>query len=231
MRRAVVVGGQHGDGRAGLGQAVGVDEVHVRQQPQRPLDHRLRHPPAAVGERTQVRQRLAALLQHVRIRPSMVGTTIAWVICSAAAIVDPDLRREGRQVDGAPAAVDRGQHRRDAGDVVGRHADQRRLVLLGVHELDGRDHVGREVPVAQHRRLRLAGGAAGEQQHGDVAVGVRALAPRGSRGRGRPPRRRCAATIATPATPATRPTMSSSTMATEGAVRASSRRSSASGSR
>ena len=62
----------------------------------------------------------------------MVGTTMAWVICSAAAIVDPVLRREGRQVHGAPAAVDRGQNRRDAGDVVGRHADQRRLVLLGV---------------------------------------------------------------------------------------------------
>ena len=87
------------------------------------------------------------------------------------------------------------------------------------------------MPVAQHRDLRLAGGAAGEQQHGDVAVGARAA--RASRFAGSTQAASKALRVATvtPGTPATRPTMSSSTMAIDGAVRASSRRRSASGSR
>ena len=50
----------------------------------------------------------------------------------------------------------------------GGHADQLGLVLVGAEELDGGEDVGGQVPVAQHRGLRLAGGAAREQQDGDV---------------------------------------------------------------
>ena len=60
----------------------------------------------------------------------MVGTTRAWVIFSAAAVCHPGLGCERRQIDRAATGVDSGQDRRDAGDMVGRHADQRRFVLL-----------------------------------------------------------------------------------------------------
>ena len=60
-RVAVVVGPEHGDRRAGLGEAVGVDEVHVRQQRHRPLDDRRRGiAPAAVGQVAQRGRPLAA---------------------------------------------------------------------------------------------------------------------------------------------------------------------------
>ena len=45
---AVIVGAEHGDGGACLGQAVGVDEVDVRKQPQGRLDRLGRHPSAPV---------------------------------------------------------------------------------------------------------------------------------------------------------------------------------------
>ena len=49
----MIVGTEHGDGRAGLCQAVGVDEVDVGQQLHGPLDELDRHAPTAVGEVAQ----------------------------------------------------------------------------------------------------------------------------------------------------------------------------------
>ena len=84
---AMVVGAEHGDGGAGLGEPVGVDEVDVRQERQGPLDHGHRHAPAAVGE---VRAAPAGARRRAsrtsRMRPSMVGTTIAWVTASSRAV-------------------------------------------------------------------------------------------------------------------------------------------------
>ena len=77
---AVVVGPEHGDrARAGLGEAVGVDEVDVGQQLQRPLDDRARHRPAAVGEASAATAGRAVGFDTSRMRASIVGTTIAWV--------------------------------------------------------------------------------------------------------------------------------------------------------
>ena len=64
-----------------------------------------------------------------------------------------------------PTGVHVGQDRRDPSHVVRRHANQGSLVLAGSHELHRAEDVGDQVPVAQHRRLRLASGSAGEQQH------------------------------------------------------------------
>jgi len=50
QRGAVLVGPQHGDGRAGLGQAVGVDEIDLGPHPQGALDDRQRHLGAAIGQ-------------------------------------------------------------------------------------------------------------------------------------------------------------------------------------
>ena len=55
VRRAVVVGAQHRDRRAGLGQTVGVDETHIRQQFQRPADQWQTHLGAAISEVAQRR--------------------------------------------------------------------------------------------------------------------------------------------------------------------------------
>src|SRR3546814_2576617 len=45
----------------------------------------------------------------------------------------------------------------------------RSVVVVGCREFDGADDVRHQVFVAQDRRFRFAGGAAGEQLHGDVA--------------------------------------------------------------
>ncbi len=162
-------GVEHGDGRAGLGQAVGVDEVDVGQVGQGALDQLERHAPAAVGEVAQRREaRRRASSTASRIRPSMVGTTMAWVMRSSAASSHPSAGVEGGQVHDATPRVERAQHRCDAGDVVRGHADQLRLGRLAAEELDARDDVRDEVAVAQDRRLRLRRRAAGEEQHGDL---------------------------------------------------------------
>ncbi len=117
-----------------------------------------------------MRQLLAALLQHVEDAAQHGGDHHGVGDALAGGGVHPGFRGEGRQVDHAAAAIDPGEHRRDASDVIGRHADEGGFFLAGVHELDGGDHIGRQVAMAQHGGLGLAGGAAGEQQHRDVGV-------------------------------------------------------------
>ena len=164
----MVVGGQHGDRRAGLGQSVGVDEVDVRHVAQRALDELERHPPAAVGEVAQRRGLRPGVLDRLEDPPQHrrhhhgVGDPLV------RGEAHPRAGLEGRQVHDATPGVERAQHRRDPRDVVRRHADQLRLRRLAAQELDARDDVGDQVPVAQHRRLGLRRRAAREQQHGDL---------------------------------------------------------------
>ena len=120
---AVVVGRQHGDRRAGLGEAVGVDEVDVRHQRQRPLDDRHRHPAAAVGEVAQRRQLDAVGLHHVedaaehRRHDHRVGDRSS----ARGRRPTPSASNAGRYTMRRPTYVD-DDDRRDPGDVVRRHA-------------------------------------------------------------------------------------------------------------
>jgi hypothetical protein len=92
-------------------------------------------------------------------------------------IADPFLPRggqpggglEGLELHHAAAGIGRGEHRRDAGDVVRRHGDDDRVGLVGGGELHRAEDVGGQVLMPQDRRLGRAGGAAGEQLHGDRA--------------------------------------------------------------
>ena len=165
---AVLVGGEHGDGGTGFRQPVRVDQVDVGHVRQGPLDELERHAPAAVGEVAQGRQLDAALFERGE-DPAQHGRHHHGV---GDALVRRQLHPggglEGRQVHDATPRVQRAQHRRDAGDVVRGHADQLRLRRLAAEELDARDDVGDEMPVAQDRRLGLRRGAAREEQHGDL---------------------------------------------------------------
>jgi hypothetical protein len=97
------------------------------------------------------------------MRLSMVGTTMACVTLSSLT-----SRTQARGSNAASSGVDRAENPADPGDVVRRHADQRRIPRLSAEELHGADDVSRELTVAQDRRLRRAGRPAGEQQRGDV---------------------------------------------------------------
>src|SRR5207248_4096623 len=53
---AVITGAEYGDGRACLGEAVGVDEIDMGQEAQGRLDGPGGHPPAPVGQVAEGRQ-------------------------------------------------------------------------------------------------------------------------------------------------------------------------------
>ena len=167
-RDAMVVGTEHGDGRARLGEAVVVDEIDVRQLCQGSLQHRtgIRPPPY---DRCRRWCRCPSRSSRSSTRPSIVGTTIACVTDSSRAVATQSSG-EVRQVDDPAPGVHAGDDGGRPGDVAWRDAHQRRFVLAGAHEVDGGDDVGRQVSVAEHGRLRIAGRAAGEQQ--DVFRGV-----------------------------------------------------------
>ena len=128
-RGAVVVGGEHGDGRAGLGQAVGVDEADVGQQRQRLAHQRQCDLRSAVGQRAQRRQRGRLGFEHgddaVEHGRHHRGRGDALVRRPGAPI---RAASKLRQVHHLSARVQIRQRRADAGDVVGRHADQRRVL-------------------------------------------------------------------------------------------------------
>ena len=90
---------------------------------------------------------------------------MAWVTDSSRTRSHPLLGVEALELHDAPARVGGGQHRGHRRDVVRRDADDGGLVLAGAPELERAHEVRREVQVAEHGGLRLAGGAAGEQQH------------------------------------------------------------------
>ena len=132
-----------------------------------------RHRAAAVGERPHRRQAPTVGLDHVedavehRRHDHGVGDRLL------AHEPHPLLGVEALELHDPPARVGGGQHRGHGGDVVRRDADDGRLVLAGAPELERVHEVRRQVQVAEHRGLRLAGGAAREQQDGG-GVGVAA---------------------------------------------------------
>ncbi len=191
-RLAVVLGTEDGDGGAGLGQPVRVDQAHVGQLFEGPLDQGHRHAAPAIGQMAQRGQLLVALDEDLEDAPEHgrhhhgVGDGLR------GGQVHPGLGRELGQVDQAPARPHRGQHGRDAGDVVRRDAHQGGVVGVGPHELDRLEHVAGEVAMAQHGGLGLPRRPAGEEQHGRVlgvavaqggggTVGHQELGPRDQR--------------------------------------------------
>ena len=174
MRRPVVVGAEHRDRRAGLGQTVGVDETHIRQQFQRPADQWQTHLGAAISEvaqRWQLRSGVARLehgddaVQHGRDHG---GGGDLFVVDQP----HPLLRVEVGQVDHLSAGVQVRQRRADPGDVIGRHADQRGIGRRGRLEFDRAGDVAGQVVVGEFDGLGLRRGARGEQHDGQrIRVG------------------------------------------------------------
>ena len=171
----MVVGTEDRDRARRLGEAVGVHEVEPVEQRHGPLDHRPRHRTAAVGERAHRRQPAAVGVDDVedavehRRHDHGVGDRLV------AHELHPLLGVEALELHDPASGVGGRQHRGHRGDVVRRHADDGGLVLARAPELERVHEVRRQVQVAEDRGLRLAGGAAGEQQHRGV-VGVAAPA-------------------------------------------------------
>ena len=166
----MVLRAEQGDGRAGLGQPVRVDEIDPGPLPQRAFDERGRHGGAAVGERPQGRHRPVFRAvddprQHGRHHHRAGDLFLPYR-------AEPFPRGEGFQHEGAAARVEVGDHVGDGGDVVRRHAHQRRLCVAGRRELHRAQHVGDQVLVAQQHALGLGRGPAGVDDDGDrVLVG------------------------------------------------------------
>ena len=179
----MVVGPEHRDGRAGLGEPVRVGEADAGEGRQCALQDRWWHPRAAVGERAQggrVRGRPGQVVndpgQHGR-HHHRAGDAVG------AHEVQPGGGREARQVDDPAPGVEIGQDRPEAGDVVGRRGHERGLVLAGRCELDCLQHVGGQVLVPQQHALGTRRRAAGEQHDRGVVVGhVRRLGGRRAAG-------------------------------------------------
>ena len=89
-REPVVVGTEDRDGAARLGEPVGVDEVDLGEEVQRPFQDR---GPACGSRRRTSARRLGTRSDSSAsiastILPSMVGTSMAWVTCSSRAVIN-----------------------------------------------------------------------------------------------------------------------------------------------
>ena len=173
---AVVVGTEDRDRAARLGEAVGVHEVDLGEEVQRPLEDGCGHAGAAVrqGRGGSAPAALASASMASTILPSMVGTSMAWVTPLVACGDQPVLGREAhaRHRHDAPADVGVAEHRGDARrrGTAARHDGG--FVLAGGRELERVEHVREELVVLEHRGLRLGRRAAGEQQHRGPLGGV-----------------------------------------------------------
>ena len=167
-REAVVVGSEDGDGAAGLGEAVGVDEVDLGEEHQRAPEDRRVHLGAAVRQRPQRRdpQRLVGLhglddlAEHGRHEHGVGDALVARGD-------QPVLGREAHAGHGHDAPTDVGvaEHRGDAGDVERRHHHDGGFVLAGRRELERVEDVGEQLVVLEDRGLGLGRRAAGEEEH------------------------------------------------------------------
>ncbi len=172
------------DRRAGLGEAVRIREVDRGEEPHRALDHRSRHAAAPVRDRAQRRgPRLARALQ-IRDDARQHGGNEERLRCTLGGCeLEPRSRIELGQDHHAPPGIGRGQERRDPGDVIRRHRDQRSLLFARAAELHRRKHVGAQVTVTEHGRLGCTGRAAREELDCDrVRVQITGAVRRGSRG-------------------------------------------------
>ncbi len=133
----------------------------------------MREPPydraRSVGTR-----RLASASMASTILPSMVGTSMAWVMPLVACGEQPVFGREAdaRDRHDAPADVGVAEHGGDAGDVERRHDDDGGFVVAGGGEFERVEHVGEELVVLEDRGLRLGRRAAREQEHRGPLGGV-----------------------------------------------------------
>ena len=170
-RGPVVIGSEHGDRGAGLGEAVGVGERHVRKLLDHAFQQWCRGLGAAVRERAKARhaavvrfQHLADARQHRRYHHCVRDRL-------APHRLHPLTGVELGQVHDPAPRVEVADQVRETGHVVRRDAHQHHLVGPGPAELDGADHIGGEVAVPEHSRLRRGGGATRVEQHrGSVAV-------------------------------------------------------------
>ena len=106
------------------------------------------------------------------MRSSMVGTTVAVVTRSALTSRTHSCAIEVGQVDHLAAGVQVRQRGADPGDVIRRHADQRRVGRVGRLEFDGPGDIAGQVVVRELDGLGLRRGARGEQHDRDgVRVG------------------------------------------------------------
>jgi hypothetical protein len=186
----VVVGPQHGDGGAGLGEPVGVGELDVGQQVHHPLQHGGRRARPAIGQGPQAGQpataatSAAGALEHVGDARQHRGHDHGVGDAVPAHGPHPAGGVELAQVDEPAPQVEVAQEVGQPGHVVGRHAHEDGLVVARRPVLHGADHVRRQVPVAQHRGLGRGGGAAGVEQDRRVVGLGRDLTGGGAGGAG-----------------------------------------------
>ena len=167
----------HGDRRAGLGGAVGVDQREPRQPGVQRVDGGHRHRRAAVAADAPGRQVGIgkAGVQQAQVVHRRHHHGVADALGGQQR--DEGLGFEGRHQDDGAAQV---QHGHDdghqPGDMAGRHC-QRGAVARGVgccaHQLHAglvMQHRMHDVAVGQRGAFGVAGGARGVQDHRDLAV-------------------------------------------------------------
>ncbi|MCP9977519.1 hypothetical protein LUX32_07590 [Actinomadura madurae] len=174
----VVLGAEHRDRGRGLGEAVGVDEPGGGEERQGLRKHLTGDLRTTVGQRPKARgcgpPTVAELGDDAhehgrhdhRVRDPLLLHR-----------VEPPGGRELVEVDHPAPGVEVGQRVRHRGDVVRRHADERRVGLGHRRVLDRPEDVGGEVPVSQHGTLGSGRCTAGHQQHRD-GIGVEVVGGR-----------------------------------------------------
>ena len=157
-REAVVVGAEDGDGAARLGEPVGVDEVDLGEEVQRPFEDR---GPACGRRRTTSARRLGTRSDSVGLhrlddlaehRGHEHGVGDALVARGDEPVLGGEAHARHRH--DAPADVGVAEHRGDAGDVERRHDHDGGFVLTRRRELQRVEHVREQLVVLEHRGLR-----------------------------------------------------------------------------
>ena len=171
VRRAfeyVVLRRHHRDGRAGLGLAECVDELHAGEREDRALDQRRGHRRPAVGNDVQAADVdlteagvVEQLLEHGRNHQRAADPMFRYE-------AEPFASLELAFHDDRTTAVDGGQRGLQAGDVVHRQAEHRSLFGVGVWRVDVRQHELGERQMAEHDGFGPPSRACREQQHGRV---------------------------------------------------------------
>ena len=165
----MVLRAQQGNGGAGLGQAVGVGESRIGKQFQCPLYQFQRHAPAAVCDALQGGDIAAvASLYAVDDARQHGGNQESVGDLFIRHQLQPVVRVKGGKQYDSPHRVDRAHQGRDAGDMIGRNADQLRISFVGGAEFHGPQDIAQQVRMAQQRRLGGRCGAAGEYLRRDA---------------------------------------------------------------
>ena len=162
----------------GFSKAIGIGEAGGREQVQRLVDQFERHLAAAIGNGAQAGniggsaallrtgQRFNDARQHGRHHKG-IGDALGLNQ------LEPAFRRERWQHDDAALRVDRAQHRRNTGDVIGRNRHQRGIFLVCRSKFHRSQNIGEQIGVGENGRLWRRGGAAGEQLDGNALSAVK----------------------------------------------------------